>query len=354
MSELAWAALDTARIVLAYLFTATLIQAALRLAQHRGDGPLPRLGWRPLAALPLVLALAATPLIAGAPLARAAVTANALAPPYALAALLLALAGGGISAWIAANLHRLNHHRQSPARWIAATLAALALLLLHYGGQTLLPGEIGARWFEPLLALALLLSAAGLRGPLGTLFASRQARRRQLERRRLAEQERARLLTLRDPLTGLGNRSAFQQQVADFIRAANRSGGRFDLYHCDIGFAAGTAAPLREQALAALADRLRASTCAEDRLIHYGDGQFVLLCARSGVGRDAPTTPVRERLLTACHEPIRVDGLRLTAAAQVGLATYPQDGATARQLMSAAMRGAERRVVPLRSPAAES
>lgn len=352
MSPLAWAALDTARIVLAYLLAATLIDTALRLAQRRGDDPVPRLRWRPLAALPLAVAAATMPLIAGAPMARAAVTAGVGAGPLALLALALALAGGGLCAWIAANLHRLSPHRQPPARAIAAASAALGLLLLHYAGHTLLPGEIAARWFEPLVTLALLLIAAGLRGSLGTLFATRQARRRQLERRRLAEQERARLLTLRDPVTGLGNRTAFQQEVADFIRAANRSGGRFDLYHCDIGFATGTAAPLREQALAVLADRLRTCTRTEDRLIHYGDGQFVLLCARTGCGRDAPNTPVRERVLAACHDPIRVDGVRLSVVAQIGVATYPQHGATARQLMSAAMRLAERRVVPLRSSAA--
>lgn len=346
---------DAALIVLAFVVAAGLARCAIALAQRSTADPARRWHWRLLCGLSLVAALVSVQLLAGGPFARAAAQAAGGVTWYAGAALLLTLAGTGIALWIAGNLHRLNRHRQPPACRTASAFAALALLLLDYAGGLLTDGPAVAIGTVAAVGGPLaLLAGLALRRPLRAACDARRQQAQGNERQRLAEQERLRLLALRDPLTGLGNRAAFQQEVADFIREANRSRGSFDLYHCDIRFAANTSHLLSGQALASLATRLRAATRADDRLIHYGEGQFVLLCARTGDGRAVRPTPVRERLLAACTEPVLVDRMRLTVAAEIGMATYPDDGATARQLMTtAAMRSGEhQRVVALHGSAA--
>lgn len=345
---------DAGLIVLSYSIAVFSAYSAIDLmlrTRARGER------WRLLAALVLGGGLWAAHLIGRQPLARAAASGYDFAPLFCAAAVVLALAASGVALWIVSNLGRLSRNRQPPARLVAAALVGLAALGIDYTrlAATAFPaGATGTAAERGSLAtvVTILLALGVLSLLLAALDAHRQ-RRVLAQRQRLAEQERARLLALRDPLTGLGNRAAFQQEVADFIREANRSGGGFDLYHCDIRFATGTASTLSERALAALASRLRAATRADDRLIHYGEGQFVLLCARTGTGRSAKSTPVRERLLAACAQPIAVETARLTVAAEIGSAAYPQDGASARQLMSAAMHAAQdQRVVVLRSSAA--
>ncbi len=213
----------------------------------------------------------------------------------------------------------------------AGAMGALSLGALAYLAWT---GDGGMVWPLALLALGigalLILSRCG-----GARWQGESSTVAQLERSIEVLEE----LVLRDPATGLYNRRALFERLAEETARASRHGEGFAVVMLDIdrfkavndryGHAVGDAAIF---AIAAhLGDHVRGS----DLVARYGGEEFALLLPQTGrAGAAAIAERIRHAIAAA---PIPVDGeesVHLTVSA--GIAAYPEDGAEGEALLAAA------------------
>ncbi|MBI2398252.1 MAG: EAL domain-containing protein [Xanthomonadales bacterium] len=164
-------------------------------------------------------------------------------------------------------------------------------------------------------------------------------------RKRQEEQLRRQALT--DPLTGLSNRDALMRALALALDEAPPGAGpallyvdldRFKVINDLLGHAAG------DGLLVAAAQRLRTCVGANTLLARFGGDEFMAMiapCADESVARE-----MAMRVTRAFAEPFPHSGEEFSITASVGIAHYPQDGATIQQLINhadAAMFDAKRR-----------
>ena len=153
-----------------------------------------------------------------------------------------------------------------------------------------------------------------------------------------AAQEEIRHLAFHDTLTGLANRPCLQEHLQQALARARRRGGRVALLFIDmdrfkaindtLGHTVG------DEVLREIGRRLRASLRQEDVVARLGGDEFVVLLAggeREGVVHQARATA--RKLLRLLEEPIRVGHHTFHLSASIGIALYPDDAATAEQLL---------------------
>ena len=135
--------------------------------------------------------------------------------------------------------------------------------------------------------------------------------------------ERLSGLALTDPLTGLANRRAMVEELAQAI-ADGRSLAAIaiDLDHFKeanerAGHAGGDAL------LVAAAERLRAVVRAGDIVGRIGGDEFLVFLI--GVREEAVLAPIVERIHAALHEPVPWKGRQLRLGATIGMALCPED-----------------------------
>ncbi|MDD5478859.1 bifunctional diguanylate cyclase/phosphodiesterase, partial [Rhodoferax sp.] len=141
-----------------------------------------------------------------------------------------------------------------------------------------------------------------------------------------------------DSLTGLPNRSLFNDRMAQLMSASLRHNSSFALLFVDLdrfkevndtlGHQVG------DQLLREVAHRLQLSVRAEDTVARIGGDEFVLLLP----GSDVPgAQAVAANVLTKLREPMQLqDSVSYRPMASVGLALYPQDGQTPDALLRCA------------------
>ncbi|MBK6728701.1 MAG: EAL domain-containing protein [Xanthomonadales bacterium] len=164
-------------------------------------------------------------------------------------------------------------------------------------------------------------------------------------RKRQEEQLRRQALT--DSLTGLSNRDALMRALALALDEAQPGSGpallyvdldRFKVINDLLGHAAG------DGLLVAAAQRLRRALGPNTLLARFGGDEFMIMIAPCSDEVQARDTAVR--ITTAFAEPFPHSGEEFSITASVGVAHYPQDGATIQQLINhadAAMFDAKRR-----------
>lgn len=130
-----------------------------------------------------------------------------------------------------------------------------------------------------------------------------------------------------DALTGLANRRHLMERGTEQLSTRHAEGVTalvlIDLNHFKevndtLGHAAG------DQVLMQVADRLRAAARPEDLVARLGGDEFaVLLC---GLPAPAVATHRAEALIGTLHEPLDVDGMRISVEASGGIAAAPASG----------------------------
>ena len=189
----------------------------------------------------------------------------------------------------------------------------------------LVRGDGGTLWVSA--SISVVRAAAG--GADFAIAAVQDITQARLAEQALAEQaEVNRHQALHDALTGLANRTLFQDRTEQAILAAERKGGsaavllidldRFKQVNDSLGHPAGDAL------LIELAGRLRQAVRASDTVARLGGDEFALLLHDTAGPEDALV--VAERVKTALVEPVTVDGLALSVEASIGIALYPRDG----------------------------
>ncbi|MBN2872446.1 MAG: diguanylate cyclase [Halothiobacillaceae bacterium] len=141
-----------------------------------------------------------------------------------------------------------------------------------------------------------------------------------------------------DALTGLANRTLFQERLERALSAAERHGERVGVLYLDLdGFK-----PINDtyghevgdDLLIVLAQRLLEVTREEDTVSRQGGDEFAVLVARPATPEAVET--VAEKVVEAIHGPVQVGRLTLHPRASIGVAVYPDHGTTVEALIAAA------------------
>ncbi|MDZ3830359.1 MAG: diguanylate cyclase [Sphingopyxis sp.] len=198
-------------------------------------------------------------------------------------------------------------------------LGPIALLMLASGR----PPEIAAGTSLVIATLFLLRNVIQQHGQLIDLL--------QLQRQ-------MRDLAHTDPLTGLANRREFDMRLDEEInRAGDESLFAIALLDLD-GFK-----PVNDQhghavgdlVLCEVADRLRRACGAHAMVARQGGDEFAILAP---AGSPLLKTAMADHILSALAAPLHIEGQPIRVGASVGVASWPEQGLSARQLLETADR----------------
>jgi diguanylate cyclase (GGDEF)-like protein len=152
---------------------------------------------------------------------------------------------------------------------------------------------------------------------------------------KIAEREqRITQLAFNDVLTGLPNRSMFQQQLEHMMRASRSSGGLFALHCLDLDqFKAinDTLGHPAGDALLVEAGRRVQQAARGHFVARLGGDEFVVL-QTVGEDRDAIDRLARA-ILEGMAQPLRIEGNELVPSTSIGIAIAPQDGSDGGNLL---------------------
>jgi diguanylate cyclase len=181
---------------------------------------------------------------------------------------------------------------------------------------TLLPVEVLSRPFE-------------YDGRAATLSAVRD-----LSERRQAEAQ-IRKLAFHDGLTGLPNRYLLNDRLAQALELNARTGSRLAVLYLDLdrfkfvndvfGHGAG------DRLLVEVAGRLSATARATDTVARIGGDEFVFV--QTLVEHPQTSAFMARRLIESLSAPCQIDGQQIEIGVSIGIASYPDDGATAPTLL---------------------
>ena len=266
-------------------------------------------------------------------------------PVWFAASILIAVGAAGAALWIAFRL-RAQGARTVRLRLLASFVMGLAIVGMHYTGMAAanfpegsicgaaIHGGIDSRW----LAVLVIVTTLGTIGIalVASLF-DRQMRERTGLLAESLEKANDKLLqaALHDPLTQLPNRMLLQDRIEQSIEKAHRRGHGLAVMFCDLdGFKSVNDAyghQLGDRLLVRMSERVSRLLRPQDTLARLGGDEFVVVLAI-----DAPddAVVVAERIVAAMAEPFLIDAAELQVSASVGIALYPDDGATERELMA--------------------
>lgn len=138
-----------------------------------------------------------------------------------------------------------------------------------------------------------------------------------------------------DTLTGLPNRSAWQERARAALHAAQRHGDALAVLFLDLdNFKTvndSLGHPIGDRLLAAVALRLAGCIRGEDLLARLGGDEFVALLPRLTHAEDAAV--VARKMIEALATPVRIDDHELHLSVSIGIALFPDDGAEADTLL---------------------
>lgn len=178
---------------------------------------------------------------------------------------------------------------------------------------------------------AIALENSRIHAELGTLNAALQAEKAELERmtRRVSH------IANHDGLTGLPNRLLLSELLAGALVRADRSKKKVAVMYLDLddfkpindayGHMAG------DLALVVVSERLKRALRASDTVARVGGDEFIAIAAEIEGERTAAT--VAEKLGKACRRPMDIAGAECRVGVSIGIALYPDDGATGEELL---------------------
>jgi diguanylate cyclase (GGDEF)-like protein len=153
-----------------------------------------------------------------------------------------------------------------------------------------------------------------------------------------AANRQLRHLATHDSLTGLPNRVLLEDRLTQAIARATREGhgfavavfdvDRFKVVNDSFGHRAG------DELLKQVAQRIQGVARSIDTVVRFGGDEFVLII--DGLSQRSDAESVAQRAIEALRLPVHTEGADLHVSASVGIALFPQDGASADALLASA------------------
>jgi diguanylate cyclase (GGDEF)-like protein len=151
-----------------------------------------------------------------------------------------------------------------------------------------------------------------------------------------AANKQLRHLATHDALTGLPNRVLMDDRLDQASKHADRHAqsfglilldlDRFKLVNDSLGHRAG------DELLKEVAQRLKGVVREIDTVVRLGGDEFVLIVSPGG-GRDT-AQQVATRIIDVMQAPVRIAGVEIHTSPSIGVAFYPEDGATIELLLA--------------------
>jgi diguanylate cyclase (GGDEF)-like protein len=145
-------------------------------------------------------------------------------------------------------------------------------------------------------------------------------------------------LASHDPLTGLPNRRVFLDRLEHALTRARRTESRLAILFIDLdhfkeindnlGHAVG------DVMLLAVADRMRATVRAADTVARLGGDEFIILV--EDVDSLDAVAMVARKIIESLAHPVWYQEKSLSVGASIGIAIFPQDGATTTEVIASA------------------
>ena len=239
---------------------------------------------------------------------------------------------GRFEGTLGAQLARI--HPEDRDAWRAA-IDDVAATGAPSGGEIRIVGPAGeTRWVETRID-ALTDDSGRVARIVGTCQEATGRKRhvRALERRAAAASAQA----LRDPLTGLANRTLALDRLGHALKVARRHSNDLAVLFVDVdGFKAindryGHATG--DRVLAAIADRCRSSVRGSDTVARIGGDEFLIICEEKGATDGIRTA---ERLGAAFQLPFAIEGAMQYIQVSVGVSTAPPKATTPEQMVAEA------------------
>jgi diguanylate cyclase (GGDEF)-like protein len=144
----------------------------------------------------------------------------------------------------------------------------------------------------------------------------------------------------REVATGFINRDLFFDRLQQALLRAERAGHRLALLHLNVddfrSINESFGYQKSDQVMLRLAERLRQKLRRVDSLMRIGGDELAIIVEK--VEDSLDISQIIRKVVSALDEPLTVDGQTLVINASVGVATYPEAGDTAENLMRRANR----------------
>jgi diguanylate cyclase (GGDEF)-like protein len=200
-----------------------------------------------------------------------------------------------------------------------AAVIALSVMVVSSGGidNATMPRDVFA------LQISMLTMA------LGGLFVSAALTERRYSEMRLD------MLANHDPLTGLPNRSYFQDFLSHALARAQRDKSQVSLLFIDLDrfkhINDSQGHEVGDQVLRVVANRLDEQLRADDFVARLGGDEFAVILTHPPASRAA--SRVARKLMQALAEPFKLRQRRYAIGASIGISVYPDDGLDANTLL---------------------
>ncbi|HID4134400.1 TPA: putative bifunctional diguanylate cyclase/phosphodiesterase [Pluralibacter gergoviae] len=260
---------------------------------------------------------------------------------WVIASVIIALLASFSALWLTFRL-RLEAAQVALMRFGAAILMGIAIAGMHYAGMMAaqMPPQMAmahdgmhGSWLAAMVSIVTLFILA-ITLLLSMLDARLQARTALLASSLAQANQELAQLALQDTLTRLPNRVLFEDRLAQAIGKAKRAGSQFALMFIDLdGFKAVNDAfghETGDRLLVAVTQRLQIPLKDQFTLARIGGDEFVLLAEI-----DAPEDAARlaGTLAATIDRPFSIGRYELVVTLSIGIALYPLDGQSERDLM---------------------
>ncbi len=266
-------------------------------------------------------------------------------PGWVALSVLIAIVASGAALWIA---FRLRSEQRHPLllRGLASVVMGLAIIGMHYTGMAAanfpagsVCGAVGdqgvdSKWLA-VLVIVTTLATLGI-ALIASVFDRQMRARTGLLADSLAQaNEKLLQAALHDPLTQLPNRMLLRDRIEQTIEKARRRNFPFAVMFCDLdGFKAINDAyghQVGDKLLVQMTERVDALLRKQDTFARLGGDEFVVVLQ---IEEPEDAAVVAERILARVAEPFQIDTLELQVSASIGVALYPDDATTERELMA--------------------
>jgi diguanylate cyclase (GGDEF)-like protein len=141
-----------------------------------------------------------------------------------------------------------------------------------------------------------------------------------------------------DHLTGLANRSYYQERMEDIIKSATQRKAQFAFMFIDLdGFKSINdrfGHHLGDQLLQEIAQRLKLVAREVDFIVRLGGDEFCIIL--NNITDEASVTEIAKRCLQKINLSLMLDKQQINPKASIGIALFPKDGTSEPELLKAA------------------